>query len=103
MSFSAGSIPIQLAVGDFNLDGKPDLAVANLTSNDVSILLNNGSGGFTQPPGSPAGPFLTDESVAVGDFNLDGNPDLAVLNGGASTVTIMLGNGSGGFTQAPGS
>src|SRR6185295_18475952 len=67
------------------------------------ILLNNGSGGFTQPAGSPLGPFLTAEYVAVADFNLDGKPDLVVLNGGASMVTIMLGNGSGGFTQAPGS
>jgi FG-GAP-like repeat len=78
-----------------------DLAVVNFVDNDVSILLGNGDGTFTEEPTeSPVtvgtGPF----SVAVGDFNGDTNLDLAVANfngGAASTVSILLGNGDGTF------
>ena len=68
-----------MAVGDFNGDGKADLAVANLGSNNVAVLLGNGNGTFatavTYASGGTA-PF----SVAVGDFNGDGKLDLAVAN-----------------------
>ena len=40
---------------------------------------------------------ITPASVAVGDFNRDGNPDLAVANYGSNTVSVLLGNGTGGF------
>ncbi|MGD0013077.1 MAG: VCBS repeat-containing protein, partial [Bryobacteraceae bacterium] len=87
---------------DFNGDGKPDLAITNHKGNNVTVLLGNGKGGFTATPGSPfpAGSFL--HSVAVGDFNGDGKPDLATAND-KDTVTVLLGNGTGGFTEAPGS
>ncbi|MFN0107260.1 MAG: FG-GAP-like repeat-containing protein, partial [Blastocatellia bacterium] len=100
---NVGLGPESAAIGDFNLDGKPDLAVANAGSNSVTILLGNGSGGFTQPAGSPFSTGNHPSSVAVGDFNLDGKPDLAVSNIGSNNVTILLGNGSGGFIQAAGS
>jgi len=87
-------------VGDFNGDGIPDLAVANVTGSvGVTILLGNGDGTFRaasaiQATGSqPA-------SIAVGDFNGDGIPDLAVVNTGSDTVTILLGNGDGTFTHS---
>ena len=100
---AAGNTPVLSAIGDFNLDGKPDLAVTNLFSDNVTILLGNGTGGFTQPAGSPvsvgSGPF----SLTVGDFNRDGKVDLAVPNENDNNVTILLGNGSGGFTQPAGS
>jgi hypothetical protein len=102
-NFGAGDAPESVAMGDFNLDGKPDLATANFSSNNVTILLGNGSGGFTQPAGSPVGAGDGPSSVAVGDFNLDGKPDLAVANGFSNNVTILLGNGSGSFTQPAGS
>src|SRR5262249_39792183 len=78
---SAGSNPHSVAVGDFNGDGKPDLAVANLSSNNVTVLLNTCEAhpcagiAFAQPTGSPFGAGSTPESVAVGDFNGDGKPD----------------------------
>src|SRR4030095_9171979 len=78
--FGVGAGPFSVAVGDFNLDGKPDLAVANQDSNNVTILLGNGMGGFTQPSSSPVGAGFAPRSVAVGDFNLDGKPDLATAN-----------------------
>jgi len=50
---------------------------------------------FMQPVGSPVGAGTTPASVAVGDFNLDGKPDLAVANFLSANVTVLLGNGSG--------
>ncbi len=86
-----------VAVGDFNGDGNPDLAVANFSSNTIAILLGNGKGGFTPAPAVlPTG--NNPIAIAVGDFNGDGNLDLAVANYGDGTVTVLLGNGDGTFT-----
>jgi uncharacterized repeat protein (TIGR01451 family) len=95
--FSAGSNPSALAVADFNKDGKPDIAVANAGSNDVTILLNLGLGfNRLQPVAAGADP----RGIVAADFNGDGSPDLAVTNNSANNVTILLGNGLGGFTPA---
>ncbi len=102
--FTVGTYPVSLAVGDFNEDGIQDLAIANNTSNDVTVLLGNGSGGFSPAAGSPLaiGAFSFGlSSIAAGDFNGDGIPDLATANNGSNDVTLLLGNGSGGFSAAP--
>ncbi|MBI3651277.1 MAG: HYR domain-containing protein [Acidobacteria bacterium] len=78
------------AVGDFNQDGKADLATANNGSNNVTIQLSNGSGGFTQPAGSPFGVGTNPRSVVIWDFNQDGKPDLATANSGSGNVTVQL-------------
>ncbi len=65
-------------------------------SNDVSILLGNGAGGFGPPANFPAGIFPY--AVAAGDFDEDGNLDLAVSTYGSQEVRILLGDGSGKFT-----
>jgi hypothetical protein len=85
-----------VAVGDFNDDGKPDLAVANRSSGDVSILLGNGDGTFQ--PATKYRVGATPSFVATGDFNGDHQLDLAVADGGSnSIVSILLGNGDGTF------
>jgi len=98
--FAVGNTPISMAVGDFKGDGAQGLAVANDWGSNVTVLLGNGSGGFTAAPGSPFAVGASPISVAAGDFNGDGIVDLAVTNGGDNTVTVLLGNGSGGFTAA---
>jgi predicted NUDIX family NTP pyrophosphohydrolase len=100
--FAAGTHPDSIAVGDFNGDGVADLAVANESSNSVSVLLGNGDGSFQPPRTFGAGNGPT--SVAVGDFNGDGVADVAVANGGSypyyrdGSISILLGRGDGSFT-----
>ena len=93
-----GTNPRSLAVADFNRDGKLDLAVANNGSDNVSVLLGNGTGGFGTPTILSAG--VSPSSIAVGNLNADANPDLVVVNQSDNTVAIRLGNGSGGFGTA---
>ncbi len=100
---AAGSAPAGVATGDFNGDGIADLAVANSSSNNVSILFGDGSGGFAPAPGSPVAAGSRPQGVAIGDFNGDGIADLAVPNETSNNVSILLGDGSGGFAPAPGS
>ena len=101
--FSAGVSPDTLAVGDFNGDGIQDLAVPGFTTNNVAVLLGNGSGGFTTDPNGPFPVGTHPFAVAVGDFNGDGFDDIAATNYNGANVTVLLGNGSGGFTAAVGS
>ena len=97
-AFGAGTDPDAVAVGDFNGDGKLDLAVANEGSNNVSIILGNGDGTFQAAVdyGAESNP----DSVAVGDFRGDGKLDLVVANDGSNNVSILLGNGDGTFQAA---
>lgn len=100
---AVGVKPAAAVVADFNGDGKPDLAVANNTDGTVTILLGNGDGTFTPAAKSPIAVGAGPDALVVGDFNVDGKPDLAVANGGAGTVSVLLGNGDGTFTAASGS
>ena len=97
---AVGSVPDGLVTGDFNGDGKPDLAVANENDNNVTVLLGDGSGGFTAAPGSPFPAGLVPIGLAIADFNGDGKPDLAVVNVRGNNVSLLLGNGSGAFTPS---
>ena len=102
-TIDVGITPAFVAVRDVNGDGRPDLAVANFRSNDVSVLLGNGDGTFQAPRNfdTGTGPL----SIAVGDVNSDGQADLAVANfdfniRGPNTVSVLLGNGDGTFQAA---
>ena len=94
-NFAVGTTPLSVAIGDLNGDGKPDLAVANYASGNVSILLGDGTGAFGAATNVTAGTGA--HSVAIGDLDGDGKPDLAVANYLNNNVSILLGDGTGAF------
>jgi tetratricopeptide (TPR) repeat protein len=92
--------PIAMASGDFNSDGNLDLALVNETTNNVTILLGNGSASFSLATGSPfvVGKFPV--AIASADLNGDSHADIVVVNQADNTISVLLGNGDGTFTSA---
>jgi hypothetical protein len=96
--YATGAGPSSLAAVDWNKDGKMDLVVSNTqadAAHSISILLGNGDGTFQAHRDISGGPFPN--SITVGDFNHDGNPDIAISNfSPVNAVTVNLGDGKGG-------
>src|SRR5207245_1727505 len=105
-TYGTGTNPASVAVGDFNGDGKADLAVANSALSggtaSVSVLLGRGDGTFQAAVNYVA--ESGSSSVAVGDFNGDLNPDLAgassALFDDLPSISVLLGKGNGIFQAA---
>ena len=103
VDYQTGPRSTWVAAGDFNLDGKLDIAVANygpaFTTGSVSILLGKGDGSFQGRVDYPAG--VNPIGVIVGDFDSDGAMDLAVGdNNFPQGVSVLPGNGDGTFQSA---
>lgn len=92
--------PIAITSADFNGDGKPDLAIVDQTTNNLTILEGNGDGTFTEFPKSPLGTGKFPVAIANGTLAGSTGPGLAVANQGDDSVTVYLGNGDGTFTVA---
>ena len=97
LDFSPSSI---FAVGDFNEDGRLDAATRRTSPSQIIVMYGNGTGALTA--GTPISVAANAAGAFTADFNLDGNLDLAVPHSDDS-LTLLFGDGSGGFTPAPGS
>lgn len=98
-----GSSVSQALAEDVDGDTNIDLVVANRDDDNVSILLGDGSGGFVQAGGSPIAVGSSPEDLALVDLNNDGEIDVAAANASSDDISVLLGDGSGGFNEAPGS
>lgn len=97
-----GSV-VSIAVADFNHDGIPDIAVSDWLGSSVVVFLGAGNGRFDRLWSFPLRMPGVSARVATGDFNGDGIPDLAIVYGDDAgyTYKVMVGDGKGGFTDAP--
>ena len=103
-NFAVGTAPNSITTADFNGDGKLDLATANNNSKNVSIVLGNGLGSFSTATNFSVG--TSPKAITAADFNADGKMDVATGNSNStgnansSTVSIITGDGLGGFSAA---
>jgi hypothetical protein len=95
---TVGNAPYGVVVADFNGDGRPDVATANGTSSNLSVLLRQTAGGFAQEAGSPFPLGLGPGYGVAADFNGDGRPDVDTGNFSGGNFSVLLRGAGGGFT-----
>lgn len=91
-NFSVGRTPSDVTTADIDGDGKPDLIVANPNSNTVSILRNTSTVGILSFVRKDLITTAGAGSVAVGDFDADGKPDIVVCSGSSGSVLRNVSN-----------
>jgi hypothetical protein len=92
--------PGNVALGDFNGDGKLDLVVVCSKPQAIIVYLGKGNGRFDLAPEGPIALPEPPSEIAVADFNSDGKLDLAIACHDSYNVTLLLGDGRGGFAKA---
>jgi len=99
-SYPVGAGSAWLAVGDLNQDGRPDVVVSNSqaeNSNAVTVYMNAGNGTLVSPHPLTAPPATYPQGIAIGDWNGDGQADVAVALMMMGQVKVFWGNGTGNF------
>jgi hypothetical protein len=102
MVLPTGAAPSSVVVGDFDFDGKKDMA-ATTAADELTIFSGNGGGTFSQGPVYSTG--LQPGAIATGDFDRDGTPDIVVANslgddgGNGGTASVYLGSHDGGLSR----
>ncbi len=108
VDFSAGGIwesPYALALGDANGDGHLDIVTANtnISNESISFFAGDGAGGFAPAvvlPLGASGTLRDPHGIALADINGDGNADIVTANTVSGDLSILLGDGAGGFAAA---
>jgi len=95
---AVANVPHSIAVGDVNGDGRQDFLATSLDEM-VSIRLGDGLGGFTAPAVAEVPVENEPVSIAIADFNGDGRQDFVTTNRFGDSLSIRLGDGSGGFSS----
>ncbi|HCS48536.1 MAG TPA: hypothetical protein DIW61_09885 [Candidatus Aminicenantes bacterium] len=105
--FALGPKPHQIALGDANRDGRLDLAITEHDSHDVRVFLARGDGSFGPAAGSPFAALTSgrphNHGLVFADVDGDGSLDLGTSNQNDHSVSVLLGDGRGGFRASPGS
>jgi VCBS repeat protein len=91
----AGKTPVALRAGDFNGDGIQDLAVANRGSNNITVLSGSRPLGLSDANRQDVPVGLSPAAMEAGDFDADGRIDVAVVNEGSNSCSLMHGTSSG--------
>lgn len=88
---------VEVAVGDMTGDGHPDLVTAGFNPQAIEVFAGDGAGGFADPVAVPLNNGDSPSGVAVFDVNGDSHLDIVTSNGTGNTVSVLLGDGAGGF------
>lgn len=98
VNYTVGASPYGVAIADFNNDGKKDFCTANNADNTISVRLGTDTGTFGATATFPLAANLSPRGISTGDFNADGNMDIACSNFGDTSVSVLVGNGAGSFS-----
>jgi hypothetical protein len=91
--------PFDIASGDFNGDGMTDLVVTTADANSIALLAGQADGKFASPVRFVFTDIRSPRGIAVADVNRDGKADLLVTGYDSNGLTVLLGDGRGGFTR----